>query len=199
MEQTRASVIRVLLVALGVALVVGCGNPGEDLSPEADEVDELAHLDAAELTGMTVALFRQSDRCVPLSRVGIDAAVGDDIEFVSEEVGALDAPCDGSPSPAVDVFLVDGSVIFDFQNVKASGAFPSGGFDGFELVIRRACGDPVVAAATVDAAPSNMEMPLGRVEAHLDLVRFNLAGMAYDQDSFLKVDLRVVDLGCTVL
>ncbi|MEM7435360.1 MAG: hypothetical protein AAF436_09430 [Myxococcota bacterium] len=199
MEQTRASVTRILLVGLLAALALGCGDPGEGFSPDTDEVDDLAHLDSAQLTGMTVALFRLSDRCVPLSRIGIDAEVGDHIEFVSEDVAALDAPCDGSPSPAIDVFLVDGSVILDFQNVEAPGDFPSGGFDGFELAIRRACGDPAVAAATVDAAPSNMEMSEDRVEANLDRIRINLAGMAYDQDSFLKVDLRVVDLTCTVL
>ncbi|MEM8607796.1 MAG: hypothetical protein AAGF92_11850 [Myxococcota bacterium] len=193
----RLNPVFLFSLSLLPALFTGCA----DLS-EVDELDsvatpeELDHLETASLSGMTAVLYRRSSSCVPRSRVGIPAVVGDDIEFPSEDVAALEVPCLESPAPANEVYFVDGSVIVEFHDLDEPVTFPESELEGYEVVLERDCGDPVVSEIEVDRAVSNMRLDMSRVGTHFDRFYINFAGMTVSPESFLKVDLKVVDIAC---
>jgi len=177
-----------LAFRLAVTLAAGCAN--------VSDFDEFGHLEPAELTGLQTNLMLRSTRCNPRIIHGLPAEVGLDLEFPAEEVEKLEPPCSPHPQPALEVDIVEGSLIFDFGSVDGPGAYPDAEFEGYEVLFKRNCGDPAVVEVAIDRAVSNIDIPDDNVQTLFDRVHINLAGMAYDPASFLKIDLRVVEIKC---
>ena len=64
------------------------------------------------------------------------------------------------------------------------------------MTFARSCGDPVIAAATLDSESTNLDIGPGRVESAFDRIEVDLSGVAFDADSFLEIDLDVVSIDC---
>jgi hypothetical protein len=124
------------------------------------------------------------------------AEVGSAIEFPADRTRQLDSPCPNAPSPAVEIGVDGRSLVFDFSNVDQEGVFPRADFEGYELSFARRCGDPAIESASVDAEHSTAEASKLDVSHHYDRIRVDFERLAYDQSSFLKVDVRLLDIGC---
>lgn len=167
---------------------VGCGDVGQD--------ELTASFEAAGLEGLTVQLARHSTHCTGGGLDGAVARIGADMEFPAEVVAELEAPCPESPSPALDAYFAGNSLVFDFAHVAESGSFPNTEFDGYTVAFARDCGDPVVATVAVDPASSSMDVPEHRVQTDFDRIEVNFAGMAFDANAFVKIDLDVIAVDC---
>jgi hypothetical protein len=181
-----------LAFRLAVTLAAGCADVSYD--DPSGSGDEFGHLPPAELTGLEATLVPRSTRCDPRFAYGLLAEIGTDMEFPGEDIEQLQSSCHSQP--AVDIYIVDGSLILDFGNVAKPGVFPDAEFEGFEVFIKRNCGDPAILEVAVDHEVSNMDIPDDNVRTLFDRVEVNLARMAYDPASFLKIDLRVVAIKC---
>ena len=175
--------------SLAVTASVGCGDV-------ALEGAETAGLEVSLLEGMTVRLGRYSTECSQRIFDGALAEVGPQMEFPSEDVAALRPPCDDSLHPGISFDFVGDSLLIDFSSVESPGAFTDTRFDGYEIRLDRDCGDPVVVSGTMDVGATTPGIPAYRVETAVDTIEINLAGLAYDVDSFLKIDLEIMAISC---
>jgi hypothetical protein len=97
-------------------------------------------------------------------------------------------PCPKGMAPDVEVYVEPTSVIFDFSNVSEPGRFADVDFEGFTVEIAASANRPIMFAA-IDTRMTNVELDAHAMthdRGHLDV---NLAGVAYDADSFVKIDL----------
>ena len=181
--------IRPAFFLLLCAHTVGCGDSA-NISGSSEPV-------SGALDGMQVQLSRRSTTCGQSSFASLVARVDGDMEFPSEALKSLAPPCEAAVQPAVEVYLASDSLLLDFRQVEAPGKFPEASFDGYTLDFERACGDPVIAAATIDATASSIHLGSHRLESGFDRIEINLSGVAYDAQSLLKIDLDIASVRCT--
>jgi len=188
---TRLSTFALVLASTSFS---GCGDVPSDWSVEANNTAPRSTL--AELEGWRVYLRRDSTRCGLPASNGLVAEVGPAVEFTSDQTAELESPCGRVPSPGMEISVDGPSVIFDFSNVDQAGVFPAADFEGYELSFARRCGDAIIAAVSVDVEQSSPGAVNLEVSHHYDRIRVDFERLAYDQDSFVKVDLRLVDVDC---
>jgi hypothetical protein len=100
--------------------------------------------------------------------------------------------CPNSPTPEVEVHVEDRSIVFDFSNVQAPGVFADAEFEGFVADLTHP--DRSVLYATVNATFTNVDLGPDAVVYDRGGVELNLAGVAYDSTTFIRVDLLVAPL-----
>jgi hypothetical protein len=196
MHETNAiSFCRTAPAALLCSLLLAsaCGDAGE--GPVVSDDTVLESLPRG-LEGVEVHLVRDSTRCGAPDSTPLVADAGIGIEFTADHVRTLASPCAGSPSPAIEVNVENGGVIFDFANVDQPGEFPGAQFEGYVVHFARSCGDPVVASATPDTDLSNIDVRHAKVTSHYDRLKVNFAGVAYDRSSFLRIDVSWANVDC---
>ncbi len=178
-------------MVIGLVLAgAGCGDDGSG----AAEVERRLLRPGSD--GRAVWLERRSTRCGAQAHAPLLAFVGPGAEFGAAEVGALESPCPGAPSPRIDIRVEDQSVLMDFSTVAAAGAFPHGEFEGYVLHFARGCPDMALSSASVDEALSNVPLAPYDVGTHFDRLDINFEGIGYDARSFIKIDLASVHVDC---
>jgi hypothetical protein len=124
--------------------------------------------------------------------------VGPGPEFPAHRVAELAPPCPGTPNPRIDVHVEEESVLVDFSGVDAPGRFPRGGFDGYVIYFHRDCPDMALSSASVDLELSRVVHGAPEVGTHFDRIEVDFQGVAYDEVSFIKIDLSSVYVRCVV-
>ena len=173
--------------ALGLA--AGClymGDPGH-IPPDASV--------AASMEGVRVELVRHSTGCQSTEPQGLIVEVGPGLEYPAHAVSALKADCSQVLNPGVEVNVEENAAVFDFSNVAVPGRFPDGEFEGYILNIVRTADAPVLILALVDLQMSTLDVFEGDLSFDGDGLAVNLAGMTFDSNSFLRIDLYLVSVG----
>lgn len=175
----------VLLSALGH--LTGClflGDPGHVAAdPDA----------AASMSGARVELIRHSSGCDSAESKGLIVEVGPGLEYSADVVRALQPSCDLAINPGVEVHVEDRAVILDFSNVAEHGHFPNNEFEGYILDIVRTADAPFLAVALLDSEATTLDAFQGDLSFDRDRVAINLANREFDSNSFLKVDLFLIE------
>jgi hypothetical protein len=156
-----ASLAVTLLLSLGA--LTGCGDiqPAEDVGPRSAEVGKTMDPRAVE------SKFASS-------------SCPDDPE----------SPCIKSQTPNVEVYVDGRCLILDFSNVATPGRFGEETFQGFVFEVDQSANSPIlVAHANGDA--STLDIESWRVSHGSDYVEINLAGLEYDSDDFIQIDLLI--------
>lgn len=96
--------------------------------------------------------------------------------------------CPKGTAPAVEIHIEGRSVILDFSNVAEAGAFADVDFEGFLLELSADANTPIQ-AARVDRGVTNLEIADEAVMDDGLYLEVNLAGLAYDSDGLIKIDL----------
>ncbi|MGB5811194.1 MAG: hypothetical protein WBG86_11725, partial [Polyangiales bacterium] len=92
----------------------------------------------------------------------------------------------------VDVYVEGQSVIFDFASVEAPGAFAPGEFDGYIVKFTPSEHAPGLVFAAPDDAQTTLAFDPSRIGFDATQIELDFAGLRYDPDSFVKVDLVLV-------
>ena len=100
--------------------------------------------------------------------------------------------CPKSPTPEVEVHVEERSVVFDFSNVQSPGVFADAQFEGFVADLTHP--ERSVLYAMVNATFTNVDLGPDAVVYDRGGVELNLAGVAYDSTTFIRVDLLVAPL-----
>jgi len=167
MQKTIATSFRpapFLAVLVSLAALSGCGDDGLRSGINHGEVGSIG----ADLDSDKVAVAHHSTRC------GANTA----------------APCPKGMDPAVEIHIDAHSVMFDFSNVAGPGSFEGADFEGYILEVASNAGSPIL-FATIDTDATTIDVDdtdLAYDQVHLEM---NFAGVSYDRDSFVKVDLLV--------
>jgi hypothetical protein len=169
-----------------LAPAAGCLYAGD---PGHIEVDSTA---AASMEGVRVELIRHSTGCDSIEAQGLIVEVGPGLEYPSEVVRALKANCSLAPNPGVEVHVEDSAVVFDFSNVAEPGRFPDGEFEGYIIDMVRTADAPFLVAALIDFQTSTLDAAQSDLSFDRDRLAVNLAGLTFDSNSFLRVDLYLV-------
>jgi hypothetical protein len=96
--------------------------------------------------------------------------------------------CPKGTAPEVEIHIEDRSVVLDFSNVAEPGAFADVDFEGFLLEIS-ADANTSIHEAEVDRDVTNLDIASEAVTGEDVYLEVNLAGLAYDSDSLIKIDL----------
>lgn len=187
----RERVLPTFMAAL--LLAAACGDAA---APPAEGDESSGATLSAALNGADVLLARRSSLCGESSSSPLIAQLGSGIEFPSDRTKSLSSPCDASRPPGVEVDVENGSILFDFSQVDQSGTYSNARFDGYVLRFERHCGDPIVTAAKIDSEQSNIDLGGAALNTHYDRVEINFARAAYDQRTFLKIDLDWAEVDC---
>jgi hypothetical protein len=177
----------VLVSALG--LLTGCLYAGQ---PGRVQSDESA---LASMEGVRVELIRHSTGCSSGESEGLIVKVGPGCEYPADAVRALKSNCSVAPHPGVEVHVDGSTVMFDFSNVVEPGRFPDGEFEGYILDIVRTADAPFLIGALMDGQMTTPDVVQGDLSVDLDRLAVNLAGLTFDSNSFLKVDLSLITIG----
>ncbi len=188
MQKAIAMGLRCALL-FSVPVTAACGDSDDgELSP--------AVVSPAARDGADVHLLRDSTRCSAPAPTHLVAKMGAGVEFSEDNAQPLASPCLDDANPGIEVDIEHGSVLFDFSNVATEGRFPDAVFEGYVLYFARKCGDPIFTSATLDREVSNVDVRSGDISTHFDRLKVNFAGIAYDQTSFLKIDLSWANVNC---
>lgn len=183
----RASTSTALAVTTGALLFIGCGDvdtfklsPGEFVPREP----------ADDWNGVIVELRQQADGCEVMEE-GLRAFVGDQMEFHNCLL-ALPQHCELSARVPVAVDVQPRSIIYDFSNIDAAGAFQDAGFNGYVVadLLRIA---PNIAAARIDHEQTTLELDDVDIAVEDGSVHVNFAGLDFDDNDFVKIDLEFDD------
>lgn len=150
---------------------------------------------AANMEGVRVELIRHSMGCDSVESQGLIVEVGPGLEYSAEAVRALKANCSLGPNPGIEVHVEDSSVVFDFSNVAEPGRFPDGEFEGYILDMVRTPEAPILIGALIDLQTSTLDAVQGDLSFDRDRLAVNMAGLAFDMNSFLRVDLYLLPSG----
>jgi hypothetical protein len=148
----------------------------------------------ASLGGLEVKLLRYATDCDSKASVPLVARVRDGCEFPGHQVKLLGSSCAEAPSPGVDVYVEERHVIFDFSNVAEPGRFTDTDFDGYIIDILRPKGGPAIVGMGVDEAMTTVDIDSGTLSHDYDHLEVNFQGVSYDRDSFVKINLWLVNL-----
>jgi len=175
----------VLVVVSALSFVAACGDykvTTRGWDPSA-KPGSLWNLD-----GCVVELARLSSRCNEATSDPLSARVGSSLEFPGEMVAQLESPCADGPEVQVDIDLEGQSVLYDFSNVAAAGRFPSAEFEGF-VITDTYHSVAAIVGASFDGTLSTLSLPEEALSFEAHSISVNLEGIAFDQTSFIKVDL----------
>ena len=179
-----------LLVGIVSGLLAGCGDA------HAYKIDP-GHIDPREvptdhtcLMGSAIELVRYSSACEWTSPpLASEVHIG--TVFSADETKDLQPPCMAGPTPGFAVIFDEDShsLYLDFSQVAHSDRFPESGFEGYalEVVLQEANG--LLLDVAVDRETSNLDFHNDDLEwdsAHIEL---NFEGVAYDDQSMLKLNL----------
>jgi hypothetical protein len=101
--------------------------------------------------------------------------------------------CAGVSSADIQVFFDGRSLLFDFSNVRASGVIADAGFEGYVLSTSDDSRMSEIVDASVDPNVSSVSADEVVVEVDEDHVAVDLRGLAYDDRTFVKVDISFLD------
>lgn len=165
MHKTNAITFQNLtLVLLALGALCGCGDRGMFSRGEMKGFSEMKL--GSEIDSADVTVGHRSTRC------GDNAAM----------------PCPKGMAPDVEVYVEPTSVIFDFSNVSEPGRFADVDFEGYVVEIAAGANRPIM-FAVIDTRATNLEFVADAVTHDRGHVDVNLAGVSYDADSFIKIDL----------
>ena len=175
----------VLLSAFGH--LTGClflGDPGHVAAdPDA----------AASMAGARIELIRHSSGCDSAESKGLIVEVGPGLEYSADAVRALEPNCNLAINPGIEVHIDDRAVILDFSNVEEHGHFPDNEFEGYVLDIVRTADAPFLGIALLDSQATTLDVVQGDLSFDRDRVAINLAGRDFDSNSFLKINLFLIE------
>jgi len=179
---------RVLVVVSALSLTAACGDSsnykvstrGWDPSAQGGSL--------WSLDGCVVELTWLSSRCNEAASGLLSARVGSSLEFPGEMVAQLESPCADGPAVRVDIDLGGQSVLYDFSNVAPAGRFPSAEFEGF-VITDTYHSVAAIVGASIDRSVSTVDLPDEALSFDAHSLSVNLAGIAFDQTSFIKVDV----------
>lgn len=179
-----------LLVCIVFGLLAGCGDA------HAYKIDP-GHIDSSDvptdhtcLMGSAIELVRYSSACEWTSPP-LASEVHQGTVFSADETKDLQPPCMVGPTPGFAVIFDEDShsLYLDFSQVAHSGRFPESSFEGYalEVVLEEANG--LLLGVVVDPETRNLDFHNNDLEwdsAHIEL---NFEGVAYDNQSLLKLNL----------
>ena len=168
-------------------LLAGCTYTLDPGHIDPDSLEPHLCFDGAE-----AALVRYSTRCERASAQALVSEVGDGMEFEASAVKALESPCEETPSPAVAVEIQHSALVFDFSKVEREGEFPNADFEGYVIDLALHDHNARLLAVTVN---SESTLPLVRDDIYHepDHIEVNFAGLEYDADGLVKIDLWFAD------
>lgn len=97
--------------------------------------------------------------------------------------------CPSDESPAIETFVDSKSIIVDFSNVEEPGAFADVDFEGIVIEVAPGANKPIFLAKLGDE--TNLNIGPDAIRYDRDFVEVNLAGVPFDSESFLQIDLLV--------
>lgn len=100
-----------------------------------------------------------------------------------------DARCEGVSGTQIEVFLDGESIIFDFSNVTKGGKISASEFEGYIVSVTEDSRMPRILQAILDATQSTIESEDLDVQFDDTTVAVNFQGLAYDDATFVKIDL----------
>ncbi|MDH3654994.1 MAG: hypothetical protein OEN21_12050 [Myxococcales bacterium] len=177
----RACSSLVFVCALGLS--GGCLYMGDPGHVEADPSAIVG------MEGARLELIRHSTGCGSGESEGLIAEVGPWVEYSADAVSALKANCERAPHPGVEVHVDGNAVVFDFSNVAAPGRFPANEFEGYILDMVRTADAPVLIAALVDLKLTTLDLVQDDLTYDRDRLAVNLAGLRFDSNSFIRLEL----------
>jgi len=152
-----------LLLVFGA--LCGCGDAGMFGRRELDELTDAQGGKKLESADLTIEL--RSTRC--------------------DEHAA--SACPKGVSPKLETFVDATSIIIDFSNVEEPGAFAETDFEGIVIEVARDANKPILFARL--GSETNLAIGPDALSYGRDYVEVNLAGVAFDSESFLRIDLLV--------
>lgn len=177
-----------LIFVSALGLPAGClymGDPGHiEADPNA----------VVSMEGVRVELIRHTTNCGSIESAGLVAEVGPWLEYSAEAVSALKASCPHAPRPGVEVHVESRTVVFDFSNISAPGRFLDGDFEGYILDVVRTEDAPVLLAALVDWKMTTLDVSQDDLTFNEDRLSVNLAGRAFDSNSFIRLQLHLAEV-----
>jgi hypothetical protein len=179
---------RMLAVLSALSFVAACGDAGNYKVHTRDWDPSAPTGFLWTLEGCVVELARLSSRCDQDASQTLFAKVGSSLEFPGEVVSTLASTCGGGPQVRVDIDLQEQSVLFDFSNIAAAGRFPSAEFEGF-VITDTYHSVAAIVGATIDRTVSTLNLPDEAVSFDEHSLAVNLTDVAFDETSFIKVDL----------
>ena len=178
--------VSALVLPLFIA-VCGDAHVFDVASRDWDESAETGFL--WDLRGCELELARVSSRCNQDDPDTLSARVGSDMEFPGEMVARLGRPCAGGPEVQVDIDVGARSIVYDFSNVEARGSFPNADFEGFVFTdVYHSVA--AIREVSIDRTVSTMDVPDEAISCDAHGLWVNLAGMAFDSTSLIKIDIR---------
>jgi len=154
-----------LLFVLAANIVSGCGEAGMFSTGELRAMSSSNM--GADVDEARVTVTRVSPRC--------DAAAA--------------TACPEAAAPALEIHFEGHSVILDFSNVEEAGTFDMAEFDGFEIEFSGTAEDGPLYFVTVDADQTSIDVDDETLDYQRNYLDINLAGLDYDSETFIKIDL----------
>jgi len=177
----------VLTLLSALLLITACGDATYKVTTSGWGEPEEVRL-FPDLEGSIVELARLSSRCNQDPSHSLVALVGSHMEFPGETVTQLKSPCAGGHEVRVDIDLEGRSILYDFSNVVAAQRFPNADFEGF-VVTDMYHSVAAFRGVSIDRTVSTMVVPDEAISVRAHSLSVNLAGVAFDPTSFLKIDL----------
>ncbi len=118
------------------------------------------------------------------------------LEYTGCEVVESEDPearCESVSGTEIEVFIDGQSMIFDFSNVTERGKISDADFEGYILSVTEDSNLPPILEAIVDATKSSIDSQDLDVQFDDKSVAVNFQGLAYDDATFIKVDLVFAD------
>mgnify|MGYP001819789025 FL=1 len=180
-------------IIVGCALLVsnaGCGDvevfdldPGT-IDPHSIDPDHIC------FDGSEVELVRHSSACETISK-SLAGIIHDGLVFSAEEMQTLVLPCEDGPGPSIDVLfdMVNHSILLDFSNVEQADRFREADFDGYRFDITLHESNGLLLSLTIDRELTTLPLDDSDVSFGRGHVEVNLAGVPYDQESLLALNL----------
>ena len=168
MHTTNAILFRnvTLLLLVAVGALSGCGDRGMFSRGQLRDFSNRGL--GSEIDSANVTVEHRSTRC------GDNAAMA----------------CPKGMAPGVEVYVEPTSVIIDFSNVTEPGTFADVDFEGFVVQIAADANTPIM-LASIDTLVTSFDFDADAVTHDSGHLEVNFAGVSYDSDSFVKIDLLV--------
>lgn len=154
-----------LLLLFGFETLSGCGDASVFNRGELNELTDGRAGSELDSTDLSVEL--RSTRC--------------------DEHGA--SACPEGELPAIESFVDSTSIVIDFSNIDRPGAFANTDFEGIVIEMAPDANKPILFAKL--SAETNLDIEPEAISYGRDYVEVNLSGVAFDSESFLRIDLLV--------
>lgn len=184
----RHRVATVIAAVAVVFIAAKCGDVHAFKIRPSDWDDSADRSPLSTLNGAIVQLEHVSSRCADGVSDDLIALVGSDMEFPGESVVEIEPPCVDGWAVQLDVDVEGRSIVYDFGNVGAAGRFPQAEFEGFVVTDIFHLVAPI-RSVTIDRDKSTMNMSDAAISFDEHTVWVNLAGLEYDENCLVKLDL----------